>query len=310
MSEFANTDPQTDWTYPPVIDNQGDDDEMSDMIEAHLKYLEDEQKRSARTLYERRTFLTRADRELPRGLGDIYTTDILAFLDDPDWTRWTARTYCSHFRGLYSWAYREGWMSADPTAGMRSPRRGVSRPKPVPAHELAIALAGSPEPWYSCIMIGVGAGLRASELAELRREDVTPEYVHVRCGKGGKERFVDTCECLWEFVSGRPPGLLVRKPNGEGVTGKWLSSHQQEHWRSIGLPRWHLHRLRHTFCTTAWASGADPLAVRDLMGHESIVTTEVYSETPGGERRKAVSAVDALLREHQPVRTRLVPAAA
>jgi integrase/recombinase XerC len=286
---------------------------MSDIIEAHLEYLEREQKAKT-TLNERRIFLKCAHRELPHGLDGgrvgVYDTDITAFLANPDWARSTARTYFVYFRQFYRWAVNEGWMSSDITAGMKAPSLGRFRPKPVALAELLIALRLSPEPWFSCIMLGIGAGLRASELATIRREDITPEFVHVRHGKGDKERWVDTSYALWDFVCERPSGLLVRDANGAAVTGKWLSGRQQRHWRSIGLPHWHLHRLRHTFCTTAWRSNADPLAVRDLMGHVSIATTQLYVEPEPSERRRALSAIDALLREHQPVGTRLVPAAA
>jgi integrase len=184
------------------------------------------------------------------------------------------------------------------------------RPEPVTPAELATALRATGEPWLTTIMLGVGAGLRASEMAAIRREDITEEYVHVRCGKGGKERFVDTCGALWAFVQDRPAGFLVRRPDGRPVTGAWLSSKQSLHWRSIGLPGWHLHRLRHTFCTTMWQAGNDPLVVRDLMGHASVATTQGYAQAARGAYRQAVATIDALLREHQPDGSRLVPAAA
>src|SRR5574342_509261 len=160
-------------------------------------------------------------------------------------------------------------------------------------------------------MLGIGAGLRAGELAEIERDYITPELTHIwRGAKGGKERYVETCPTLWTWVCSRPPGLLVLRPDGRPVTGRWLSARQQAHWRRIGLPDWHLHRLRHTFCSVMWdevgPGGVDPLAIRDLMGHESLATTQGYARVRAAARRRAVAAVEALLAEHQPGLSRLV----
>lgn len=280
---------------------------MSEIIDAHLEHMEGEHRAEA-TIKARRRLLYAAHRDLPNGLDDVYTKDLKAYIENPAWTRWTAHTYDSHFRGFYSWAYEYGWMTMDPTIGLKRPPSGKTRPKPLNRAEIALALQLSGEPWHSCIMLGIGAGLRASELAAIRREDITPDYVHVRSGKGGKERFVDTCDVLWEWVQDRPSGLLVQGPNGQQITGQWLSCHQQKHWRSIALPRWHLHRLRHTFCTTMWRDRHDPLIIRDLMGHASLESTQLYAEPDGS--RQAVASIDAFLRELQPEPSRLEPAAA
>lgn len=273
-----------------------DDMDMSELIEAHLDYLEDEHK-SAVTIKCRRRTLKAAHRDLPNGLDNVYTDDIKAYLANPDWSRWTIKTYYTHLVGFYRWAAEVGEMTADPTMGLKAPPPGKTRPKPITNRdEIWHALDMSPEPWHSCIMLGLGAGLRSSELAAIRREDITPEYVHVRSGKGDKERYVDTCHSLWEWVQDRPGGLLVRNSRGQEVTGEWLSARQRRHWISIGLPAWHLHRLRHTFCTTMWrADHHDPLVIRDLMGHESVETTTLYAEADRAAYRQAVAAVDVLL---------------
>ena len=230
---------------------------------------------------------------LQRLLDDVWPDDLKTFEANPNWSRWTIHTYHSHLVGFYQWAASRGWLTCDPTEELPTPPSGVARPKPVDHGELQHAIAHSPDPWLTCIYLGVGAGLRAAEMAAIRREDVTADYVHVREGKGGRERYVDTCAALWAFIRSKPPGLLVRLARGGAATAHWLSGEQQQHWRKIGLPGWHLHRLRHTFCTAMWKAGHDPLAIRDLMGHSSITTTQGYAQTTG--RRAAVSAVDELL---------------
>lgn len=284
-----------------------DIDGMRDLIEAHLDSLEREQK-SKRTIGARRAVLRQAHRELPSGLDDVCQDDIETWLANPSWSRWTPHTYFSHLRGFYRWAYKKGEMTLDPTVDMKAPPSGLMRPNPLTEVELRKALQRSCEPWYSCIMLGVGAGLRASELAAIRREDITAEEVHVRNGKGGKERYVTTSDTLWSWARDKPSGLLVRRRDGAGVTGQYLSCQQWEYWPSIGLNNMYLHRLRHTFCTTMWQARADPLVIRDEMGHTSIATTQAYAVPARVERRNAIAAIDCLLREHQPGLSRLVSA--
>jgi len=267
---------------------------MTDIIDAHLSWMTAEHYATA-TQRDRRRLLLHAHAHLPHSLDDVHPDELATFLANPSWSRWTAHTYATHLVGFYRWAYLSGWLDSDPTATLRTPPSGLTRPKPVTAAELHHALAHTGEPWITCLMLALCAGLRSSELAVIRREDITAEFVHVVCGKGGKERYVDTCASLWAFLAGRPPGLLVRRADGSGVTPLWISHRQHRHWRAIGLPGWHLHRLRHTFCTAMWQAGRDPLAIRDLMGHVSIATTQGYSLVGHDRRRQAVSAIDDLL---------------
>lgn len=268
---------------------------MSDIVVAHLDWMKGEQY-SQRSIDERAKLLHMLQRRLPKGFEEVFTADLEAFQNTADWSPWTRHTYHSHIVGFFRWAAAEGEMSCDPTVGMRTPPAGMSRPKPITRAEVRTILARSDDPWLTASMLALLAGLRASEIADIRREHITPEYVHVLHGKGGKERFVDTSAALWRFVASRPAGPLVRRPYGRGgVTGRWLSSHQQVHWRSLGLPHVHLHRLRHTFCTEMLAAGHDALVLRDLMGHSSVLTTQGYGLVGADQRRRAIASLDALV---------------
>jgi Site-specific recombinase XerD len=157
-------------------------------------------------------------------------------------------------------------------------------------------------------MLGLFAGLRSSEMAGCRREHITAEFVHVVRGKGGKERWVDTSRTLWAYVKALPRGPLLIRDNGQPATGRWLSSQQYRHWRAIGLPHVHNHRLRHTFCTEMLDQGSDSMIVRDMMGHASVQTTQGYAGIKASARRRAIESLDDLV-GHEPVSPRLVPPA-
>jgi len=275
--------------------------DVNAVINAHLEWMEDEhpdrrpRRYSQRSIHDRAGCLDRADRALPRGLCDVYPTEIRDYLSNPEWSEWTRHTYDGHLRGFYAWGTAAGWLTCDPMVGLAAQPSGQFLPRPLTAQELRLALQLSEDPWYTCIILGVGAGLRASEMAALVREDITDEYVLVRRGKGGRGRVVPTCNSVWSHLRDRPGGPVLRRSRGRPVTGSWLSACQHRHWSGIGLPQIHLHRLRHTFCSIMYDAGHDPLVLRDLMGHASVVTTQGYALVSGRKRLQALAAVDELL---------------
>jgi len=268
---------------------------MHKLLDAHCEWMVSE-RYSARTIRDRRKVLHHAHNHLPRGLDDVWAHEIQSYLYRPGLSVWTIHTYYSHLAGFYRWAERYEWLSYDPTAELPIPPSGAFLPKPLAPDEIRAILDHSTEPWLTASILALGAGLRASEIADLDRADVSESYVHVRAGKGNKPRLIETTDTVWRHVRGRPPGPLVVRPYGRGsVTGAWLSSRQRAHWLSLGMPHVHLHRLRHTFCTAMLDAGHDSMILRDLMGHASVLTTQGYALVSSARRRAAVSAVDAFV---------------
>jgi integrase len=278
---------------------------MSDIAIAHCDWMRSDDHDdpapppySPASIELRAQVLAHADRHLPCGLDDVHPREIQAYLHSQawGWKPWTRHTYHCQLHGFYRWAVASGRMSHDPMARLRTPPDGAARPKPVTTEQLRRALAMADDFWRLVLILAAFAGLRASEIAQLERGDITEEAVHVRCGKGGKERFVTTAATVWEAVRDRPPGPLLRRPHGGVVSGRWLSRVQSRFWRSAGLPDVHLHRLRHWFATQMLAAGHDCLVIRDLMGHASVATTQGYVAVAASLHQRAVAALDQLFR--------------
>jgi site-specific recombinase XerD len=123
------------------------------------------------------------------------------------------------------------------------------------------------------------AGLRSAEAVGLDLGDVDfeQELVHIRRGKGGKERVVPLGEeaALWlggYLRDGRP--ALAKGANDAlflSVRGRRLDTSTL---RRI-VP--HPHRLRHAFATHLLDGGADLRTIQELLGHSSLSTTQIYS---------------------------------
>ncbi|MBO0866439.1 MAG: site-specific integrase, partial [Mycobacterium sp.] len=126
------------------------------------------------------------------------------------------------------------------------------------------------------------AGLRCGEICRLRREDV---YLDAACptadvvGKGGKLRTVPlVAPVVTELRAtglARTGWLITR--GGEQYPSAQLSIDSHHHLRSLGIATT-LHSMRHAFATTTYQSTRDLLLLKDLLGHESVATTQIYAQ--------------------------------
>jgi site-specific recombinase XerD len=132
------------------------------------------------------------------------------------------------------------------------------------------------------------AGLRSAEAVGLDLVDVDfeQELVHVRHGKGGKDRVIPLGEEAAHWVArylrdARP--ALARGANDAlfiSATGKRLDTSTLR--RLVPHP----HRLRHAFATHLLEGGADLRTIQELLGHSSLSTTQMYSHVDAKRLRK------------------------
>lgn len=256
---------------------------------------------SPRTIHSRVEFLARADTQLlPHGLDEANRSDIAMVLGTPGWSAWTRSTYWAHLSGYYSWAVDVDELEFNPMAKLKRPKGGDAIPKPATEAQVRTALAESAMPWSTGVLLGVYAGLRASEMVALDREDVTEESVHVRHGKGDRDRFVPTHPQLWDAIRYLRPGPLIVGRDGRRVSPKAWINGQTWHWRRLGLPELHWHAFRHYFATTLLAHGADIRIVQELMGHRSIISTQGYTRVTSKQRNVAIHALPMIGRGQGP----------
>jgi site-specific recombinase XerD len=134
---------------------------------------------------------------------------------------------------------------------------------------------------YSC-------GLRSAEAVALDLGDVDfeQELVHVRSGKGAKDRVIPLGEEAAHWVArylrdARP--ALARGANDAlflSATGRRLDT------STLRRLAPHPHRLRHAFATHLLEGGADLRTIQELLGHSSLTTTQVYSHVDAKRLRK------------------------
>jgi integrase/recombinase XerC len=200
-------------------------------------------------------------------------------------------------RGFFRHACREGWAEGNPAQVVGVPKRGRHLPEVVRADALAGLLdtLAETEGFYgrreaALLEVGYGGGLRVSEIAGLEWSDVDMDRAAARViGKGDKERHVPLTRrataALESFRaevdklgSGRPEPVFVAR------SGRPLSVRQIQRVVKRALNRIaeqqgvSTHTLRHSFATHLLDRGADIMAVKELLGHESLSTTQLYTQ--------------------------------
>lgn len=209
----------------------------------------------------------------------------------------TRATYLSHVAAFYRWwAERHG--GEDPSRVLVKPKVPRGLPMPIAEQDLARVLAAVPLDVQLWLSLAAFAGLRASEIAGLRREDVLDRALPpmlVVTGKGGQTRVVPAPPTLVEALNafGMPArGMIFRRADGRPETGKHVSATCNRWLHRLGI-RASLHKGRHRFATRLYrASGNDLRLTQELLGHASPSTTAIYTLVDPSAAAPAVNAID------------------
>jgi integrase len=244
---------------------------------------------AANTVTDRAEVLRRAHHEMPYGLLEADVEDLSDWLARPGWSNQTRATYHGHLTGFFRWAADPKLvphLSYDPSAGL--------------AHVLNRAEGR----WLVYCLLAAYAGLRACEIATIRKEDISSEMIVVR-GKGDRERAIPTHPVIWRAVRDFPRGPIARKHQNPGpASAKYVSIQTSLYLnRRLGPNEITLHRLRHWFGTALLrdveegGAGTNLRVVQELLGHSNPETTAIYTLVTGRQRRRAVSALPPLAPE-------------
>lgn len=236
-----------------------------------------------------------------RPLTDATVQDVRAFLATQQMrglARSTIARRSASIRSFYKFLTREGVLESNPMAALRSPRREEKLPVFMTVEEVE-KLLDQPKTasWMGCRDAAIletlyGGGLRVSELVGLDYDDMDMSTGLVRVeGKGKKERIVPAGRCAVKAVrryldftgDGAPPrhdsrALFVNATQGTRLSARSVRRIVDKHVAGAGLnPRITPHTLRHSFATHMVTNGADLRAVQELLGHENLSTTQIYT---------------------------------
>jgi integrase/recombinase XerC len=210
-------------------------------------------------------------------------------------------------RSFYKWADRRGLASANPMTLIRTPRQGKRLPKAITIEQVEQLLAAPDQRDVlgardrAMLETLYSTGIRVSELVALDIDDLdlTGEALKVR-GKGKKERLVPLGSHALESIrrytdqlradprfngawaEGKSDRPLFLNKHGERLSSRSVRRKLDKYLRKVGLdPSISPHTLRHSFATHLLDNGASLRDVQEMLGHQSLSTTQVYTHLTG-----------------------------
>lgn len=153
------------------------------------------------------------------------------------------------------------------------------------------------------ILIAIRTGMRKSEIADLRwnQVDLKNKEIEVVRTKSGKKRIIPVSEDLFQVlrmlkdVNGESEFVFqyVDQETGEMRHLKYFRRSFENVCRRADISGFTFHDLRHTFASRLVRKGVDLITVKDLLGHYSVKTTERYTHSNQEQKRKAVELLNS-----------------
>lgn len=235
---------------------------------------------------------------VPENVNTRQLQGFLQYINELGMSAYSQARILSGIKGFFKYLLFEERIDKDPTQLLEGPRLGRKLPDTLEYAEIVELLEAidlsTPEGGRNRAMLEVlySSGLRVSELVELRAANVYFDLGFLRViGKGNKERLVPIGRDAMKYLKIYQEEIRIHVPVQKGFEGHvFLNRSGRKISRvsifliikalakKIGLKKSiSPHTFRHSFATHLIEGGADLRAVQEMLGHESITTTEIYT---------------------------------
>ena len=225
--------------------------------------------------------------------------EFLAYLAAQNYTKSTTARKLATMRSFYKFLIRRGLVKSSPMNGIRTPKQEKRLPKCLTLEQIQMLLdAPGDADILACRDKAIletlySSGIRVSELCDLTLADVDLEDGVLRViGKGRKERLTpigsQAIKAIRLYLQARqmdsridPPSpgqRLFLNKHGAALSTRSVRRKLDKYLAEVGLdPGISPHTLRHSFATHLLNNGADLRSVQELLGHQSLSTTQIYT---------------------------------
>lgn len=283
------------------------------LTDSFLDYLQYERNYSEETIKSYREDLRQFEEFAREEIGDSAPSEVKAelvrewivSLMDRGYTSTSINRKLSSLRSFYKFLLRKGEVAVNPLQKITGPKNK----KPLPAFlresdmDRLLDEVDFGEGFKGCrdhmiIEMFYATGVRLSELIGLDNKDVDFSSSLIKVtGKRNKQRLIPFGEelkiAMTEYVDVRNEAVPVRtdaffvRENGERLSRSIVENLVKRNLsKVVTLKKRSPHVLRHTFATTMLNYDAELGAIKELLGHESLATTEVYTHTTFEELKK------------------------
>ena len=288
---------------------------MNNPVQLFLDFLNSEKNASSHTLKNYAIDL----REFTKAVGDKPIADVtyldirtfLALLKNRNYSKSSIARKLACLRSFFKCLVRENVLKSNPALEISTPKREKRLPKFLDPTEVTSLLEAPPKNTWegkrdrAILETLYSSGLRVSELVGLNYDDVDffSGLLRVR-GKGKKERIVPIGEiaarAIQDYLAHKPArtgeSTASKKPlylnrSGGRLTDRSVRRMMIKYARHIALKKEiSPHTLRHSFATHMLDRGADLRSVQELLGHENLSTTQIYTHVTTKRLKEAYDA--------------------
>lgn len=276
-------------------------------IAKFLEYLKSVKKHSDNTIISYQDDLKELASVLNNNIINITEEDIkkyLNYLYDKSYNKNTISRKLSGVRSFYNYLYNHDITKTNYFTDVHNPKKIRSLPHYLKTSEIDKVLDNTNEvTLYGernklIVELLYVTGLRVSELVNIKLKDIDKYNKSIKIlGKGSKERIVyyeDNCSKLLnkylnntrrELDKNNSEYLLLNK-FGNKLSTRMIRNILNNLTIGTSIEQIYPHMIRHTFATTMLNNGADLMTVKELLGHESINTTSIYTHVTNEQIRK------------------------
>ncbi len=223
----------------------------------------------------------------------------MANLGQHGYSKSTVARKLATLRSFYKFLVRRNYLDTNPVMSVKTPKQEKKLPKYLDYEQVQKLLNAPPsDNWLGArdramLEVLYSTGMRVSEIVALNMEDVDflGEVIHIR-GKGKKERIAPIGSSALQSIqryleyrnkrmqndAGFDAKVLFANKHGKRLSTRSVRRKMDKYLRSAGLdPDISPHTLRHSFATHMLNNGADLRSVQELLGHQSLSTTQIYT---------------------------------
>lgn len=280
-------------------------------IDKYLEYLKVERKYSNKTILSYKDDLIEYNEFLGNNFTNILNIDMnivnnyMKYLYDRKITKSSISRKLSSIRGLYNYLVREDIIKENHFNKIQNPKRELYLPKFLKDEELdkifSVCNSNNPTEERDTLIIELlyATGVRVSELVDIKIKDINREEKLIKVlGKGNKERMViynnHTKKALdtylkdgYNYFNKKSSEYLILNKNGNKLSERYIREIINKKVSQASLDiKISPHTLRHTFATDILENGADLMTVKELLGHESLNTTSIYTHITNEQIKK------------------------
>lgn len=267
---------------------------------------------AAATIRNRNSILRGVHRRIHTSLLTVTTAQLREHIGREGISLGTRRTERAALAAFFAFAIDEGLRADDPTTRLTPVRAPRGTPRPFTREQIERMLAtGAYKRARAMILLGYYQGFRVSSIARVHGRDIDLASGTIRTIAKGSKALVLPLHPVIAALAMTMPSDDWWFPAGGGRVGHvrpgTVTDAVRDAKRRAGIhdPQLTAHSLRHAFGTDLVDAGVDIRVIADLMGHESVATTQIYTGVSAERRREGLHRLDDISVPQRSGRARL-----